>query len=287
MSDQLGASENNPGDNLPKEDNSPHPTNHKSHMKSIWPHKPTPYICACIIWLIISYSPFFLFTSETILRLTKEDCFFENSGAIFLFLSSIAFFYLSFREKQMPQIPRLNVKYNIFFLFLGLLFFFGAGEEISWGQRIFNFKTPDIMASNVQHEFTIHNLPLFNAGELKNNGTNTMEVVPKKGYFKRAISINALFSSFCHYYLFIIAVLYFIGEKIRCWMDKIHFPAPPIWIGIIYWINAKLDTILQSYTPHQLLFPLSEIYEASVPFIFLILAIWFIFNFKVTIQHLS
>ncbi len=42
---------------------------------------------------------------------------------------------------------------------LGLAMVFVAGEEISWGQRIFNFKSPDyFLKNNSQQETNIHNL---------------------------------------------------------------------------------------------------------------------------------
>lgn len=41
---------------------------------------------------------------------------------------------------------------------LAFFFFVCAGEELSWGQRIFGFKTPEkIEKSNEQHEFNLHN----------------------------------------------------------------------------------------------------------------------------------
>jgi len=42
---------------------------------------------------------------------------------------------------------------------LGLFLFFAAGEEISWGQRIFGLKTPEYFQEhNAQHETNLHNL---------------------------------------------------------------------------------------------------------------------------------
>jgi len=42
---------------------------------------------------------------------------------------------------------------------LGLFLFFAAGEEISWGQRIFGLKTPEYFQQhNAQHETNLHNL---------------------------------------------------------------------------------------------------------------------------------
>lgn len=41
------------------------------------------------------------------------------------------------------------------------ILFFGMGEEISWGQRIFNIQTPEFfLAKNVQSETNLHNLEI-------------------------------------------------------------------------------------------------------------------------------
>jgi hypothetical protein len=51
-------------------------------------------------------------------------------------------------------------------LYLGLAFaLFGvAGEEISWGQRVFGIATPEAFADNLQGELTLHNLPGIQLG---------------------------------------------------------------------------------------------------------------------------
>ena len=44
-------------------------------------------------------------------------------------------------------------------LVAGFIFLFGAGEEISWGQRIFRWSAPQyFMENNTQQETTLHNL---------------------------------------------------------------------------------------------------------------------------------
>lgn len=40
---------------------------------------------------------------------------------------------------------------------LGLLSFVSLGEELSWGQRLLAFETPDIASGNSQGELTLHN----------------------------------------------------------------------------------------------------------------------------------
>jgi hypothetical protein len=46
-------------------------------------------------------------------------------------------------------------------IFLGFVFIFGAGEELSWGQRIFGVETPEWLEKhNKQQELNVHNLML-------------------------------------------------------------------------------------------------------------------------------
>jgi len=53
-----------------------------------------------------------------------------------------------------------NSKWLLFLLIgISILFFLASGEEISWGQRIFNFSTPEYLSSiNDQNELNIHNI---------------------------------------------------------------------------------------------------------------------------------
>lgn len=105
------------------------------------------YLTAIILFLISSYSIYFLFDKEFISNLVVEDGFFEYLTAIFFFISSILFF-LAYLSKK-----------NNFLLLISIAMFIGAGEEISWGQRIIGFSTPEGIAEiNVQDEFNFHNI---------------------------------------------------------------------------------------------------------------------------------
>ena len=92
-----------------------------------------------------------------------EDHLIENLGAFLFFTASILYFvcyWLSLRLSKDIHHPR---KRNIFYFFLAVLFFIGFGEEISWGQRIFNWETPQIFKTiNKQKETNFHNIRLFN-----------------------------------------------------------------------------------------------------------------------------
>lgn len=55
-----------------------------------------------------------------------------------------------------------HLKISLMYLFFAFIFLFIAGDEISWGQRIFGFTTPQtIQSANSQKETTIHNLSLI------------------------------------------------------------------------------------------------------------------------------
>lgn len=85
-------------------------------------------------------------------RWYQEDGLFENISAILHFGSSFLFLLLiiSKRKKNPPIL--------ISFIFFALFFFLGM-EEISWGQRILNIKTPELVKEiNTRNEINIHNI---------------------------------------------------------------------------------------------------------------------------------
>jgi hypothetical protein len=99
---------------------------------------------------------------DTYLRLIVEDAFVENTQALFFLLSSIIGFLSVWviRKSGYKQIFWLILMFAV-----GCLFIFF--EEISWGQRIFDLKTPFYFQShNAQHEITIHNMYIFK-GKIK------------------------------------------------------------------------------------------------------------------------
>lgn len=88
--------------------------------------------------------------SEDALRdFAREDGPVEYLGAIAYLAAGVAVMALAFARPRGRLI--------LFFLGLGL--FFVGGEEISWGQRIFDFGTPASLESrNVQGETSLHNI---------------------------------------------------------------------------------------------------------------------------------
>ena len=87
-------------------------------------------------------------------KLITEDHWGENATTVEYGLCSLLLIWLSFQP-----VPRLQ---KVMFFVNGLGAFFVAGEEISWGQRIFGLSTPELLRQhNTQGELTLHNLDAF------------------------------------------------------------------------------------------------------------------------------
>lgn len=182
------------------------------------------YIISIPFVLLFSYLFYNIANSDTVILWGKEDSFFEWLTALFYFISFVLLL-LTFKKNR-----------NIFLVLLGMVMLFGTGEEISWGQRIFGFATPEeINKLNVQHEFNIHNLVIFNGkymnGELKTGLSRFFEM---DMLFKIFTIFFGLVLPFCVYHFKFIASL----------TKKFKIPVPPISIGIFFaisWIGLKLS----------------------------------------------
>jgi hypothetical protein len=107
-----------------------------------------------------------------------------------------------------------------FFLFctgiLALLFFFGAGEEISWGQRIFGIESSEFFQeNNAQGETNLHNLIV---GDTKIN----------KLIFGRGFALLLLT------YLLVVTPLYRKKQWARDFFDRFGVPIPKNYHVIAY-----------------------------------------------------
>src|SRR4030042_3303385 len=100
-------------------------------------------LASILFVVVLSYSTTFFLEKETAAALTKEDGFFEMLTALMLLAASVAFFISYLRSPSGLDLVIIKTRKNLFFLFISLFLFFGFGEEISWGQRIFHVRTPE------------------------------------------------------------------------------------------------------------------------------------------------
>ena len=81
----------------------------------------------------------------------KEDGWVENLTAVWLLLAGLMLLATALAET--------NFLRRCIYVLGSIAFVFGAGEEISWGQRILGFATPDFLLNlNTQGEFNVHNI---------------------------------------------------------------------------------------------------------------------------------
>lgn len=96
-----------------------------------------------------------LVTAEQWIFINEEDGVIEYATALMFLVASALAAVLAFRD-------RADKRRAAFLALLALACFFVCGEEISWGQRIFDLDTLEVFQKyNEQNENTLHNI--FNA----------------------------------------------------------------------------------------------------------------------------
>ncbi len=92
-----------------------------------------------------------------------EDGLVENLTAVWFLLAGLLLFATALVERSFFR--------RCIYILGGLAMTFVCGEEISWGQRIFGFATPDfLMGLNVQEEFNVHNIDPAGWTNIRQNG---------------------------------------------------------------------------------------------------------------------
>jgi len=218
------------------------------------------YVYFILTYILLSYSIYLFYDVNTIMMLGYEDSLFENLSFIFYVVSAIFSLIIFIKNK------------SIYFFLLFLIFFIGAGEEISWGQRIFNFDTPtSIQEINVQDEFNLHNIEIFNS--------NNFDRSTKQGLGKLT-TFNFLYKLFWLSWCVLLPLLVFNFEfikKITCWLK---LPIPAFTIGIFFIVNWLTFRLIHTYLlpvgeHRQYYDTIGEIRETGSSFIFLVLIFYF------------
>ena len=211
--------------------------------------------------IVLSYAVY-LCNEKSVIYLTSEENLYEGGTALFLLMSSVLFFIAS--------------RKNIFMILLGLFFFFGAGEEISWGQRIFGFETSEsIKEENIQNEFNVHNLPTFNGTKVK--GTHI-----KKVGWERLTEINFLYRVFILSFGILLPLITYHMSVFKKLVKKLKVPVPPVSLGLFFvisWVACKLVLRIVTKGYDQLYYNgVNEIWEFLTAFIIFNLGIYFYKN---------
>lgn len=142
---------------------------------------------------------------------TEEDGYIEYFTAFFLLATSVLCFYKA--SLSGGKLPKL------FFYTAFVIFFFGFGEEISWGQRIFGFETPaNLEKVNAQKEFNLHNTHL--------DGINLNKLIFGK----------VLYSCVFIYFLGF-PILYRLKAWFKELVNKVSLPIPTTIQSLVYMVT--------------------------------------------------
>ena len=203
------------------------------------------------MWIYISLLAFAsvviifqIYNPTALLKVVHEDGITENLTVELYLGSSLIFFYLLKKQKF----------HNIWYLGLGLLSFFMAGEELSWGQRIFHLSTPKYLETiNYQQEINLHNIKMLHA---------------------RAVGLLIILAIY-----FIVPITNKLVPKLNLFYEKHKFPIYPLWaIGIpaiIIFTHVIPKLIFNSYP-----YAIEEIGETSLSVAFFLFAVSEFCNFR-------
>lgn len=185
-----------------------------------------------IVSLIIAYYSPEYFAST----FAAEDKLVENATAIFLLVSSgvLGSHSISLWGQGRRGQALLMAVY-------ALIFFFGAGEEISWGQRIFGWESGEFFQEhNKQVETNIHNLVV---GDIRLTKT----------LFGPILTICILL------YLLVLPLVYARGGRIAALADRMVVPMPWLRHGIIAVVTSVIIVSMdvgRKYEVYELIFSL-------------------------------
>ncbi len=207
---------------------------------------------------------------EGILLLGEEDGPIEWFGALAFLSSAVLFLFLYLKNPSGNDFAFFRTRRNIFFLAFAVVFFFAAGEEISWGQRIFQFDAPaSIINANRQGEFNFHNLDLFHNVDYEGQ---------KRSILRLFLNLNFLFNLFCLGYCVLIPLMNRYIKPATVIIRKIRLPVVPLWLGFLFLASIVVFEIAESMVIRTLQPPVYETKEGFLAFLFLIAALYWYMN---------
>ena len=168
-----------------------------------------------------------------------EDHYFENVGAISLFAASAISLYVFMRALKTREFTTIHRSKLFVYSALAMLYFFGAGEELSWGQRIFHIQvSPGLAQQNPRQELNIHDLA----------------IVEKKPY----LNADNIFTVFWMGFAVAIPFVSLIWKRFKRFAETLT-PIVYWGIGVLFLINSLLAKVV------KLIF-LSVYHYQTIPF---------------------
>jgi hypothetical protein len=202
------------------------------------------------------YSLYLYKSDEFMIWIGEEDSLIEYLTA---------FFFISTSAMAIRMFIKTKV---IWFGLLAIVFFVGFGEEISWGQRLFGYSTPETVNSqNIQGEFNLHNLEILDSKDFSGS---------EKSGWRKFTSVQFLFNLFWFSYGILVPLAFFFIAFLQNIMKKLKLPIPALAIGVCFLIDWLIFRVSKSFllmpgkSPHYY-FTMNEMFESCTALIFMVI----------------
>ena len=152
----------------------------------------------------------------------EEDGLVENLTALGLFAAAIVVIVKLWRARGESGFR------TFCHVLFALMLIFGAGEEISWGQRIFNIESSEFfLEHNAQGETNLHNMVI---GDTKIN----------------KLIFGQILTAFLAIYFLILPFLYTSYNWVTRFIDRFGIPVPHLHQSLVFSIAYVLTLIIPS-----------------------------------------
>jgi hypothetical protein len=222
-----------------------------------------------LIYLIVLSSYLLIFfPADVIIALSVEGGLIENLGAIsFVMASALFLTAYAYSSGQGNHLAGLQTYRNVFYLMLGILCVICFGEEVSWGQRLFNWTTPEWFKQfNVQGETNLHNISFFHGRRADGSPKSVAAML---------VNMNRLFAIFWLTFCVVVPVISRFSSKAIAWFERVGLPITPGWIGGLFLTHALVFQVVYEFLGNSdpgIRSSINELKETNYAFIIMILA---------------
>lgn len=224
-------------------------------------------VAVALVFLISAYLILLLLDPLVVKRLGYEDGPIESAGAIFFLLAASGLAVLAIQSAaDLRKSQGSSVRQTLAFGSLAILLVVCFGEEISWGQRIFGWRTPEFFSKhNAQNETNLHNIQAVHQWNADGS---------EKGFVGKLVNMNRLFSIFWMTFFVILPLSAARSIRVRRWAIRIGIPIPPLWAGALFLVSYGIYKILAFlYAGSARAHSLDEFKEMSYAAIFAMVAV--------------
>ena len=195
---------------------------------------------------------------DLLVAMGPEDGFAENLTAIIFFVLALLCFTMFARSGGGYTFFGLTIRRDIWILLLGLFFLICAGEEISWGQRIFGWQTPEVWARiNGHGETNLHNL--LDQGPFG--------LSPDRAY-------TLIWLAYC----VVLPLVAYFSSHARSPIIWVGVPVPPLAVGLLFltiWLAFRITMVPYVDSPGDTAKAIREFKEAGYALAYFVLVLGF------------